>query len=77
MPVYDEKCIKAKVKSFSGVVNTNFGGNKVPKEGVHHTYIACISIDSIMKTEKKNYLQVYLEECKYKIKKIDVWIYRR
>ena len=23
-----------------------------------------------MKTEKKSYLQIYLEECKYKIKKI-------
>ena len=23
-----------------------------------------------MKTEKKSYLQVYLEECKYKVKKI-------
>ena len=25
-----------------------------------------------MKTNKKNYLQVYLEECKYKIKKIEM-----
>ena len=31
----------------------NFGGGKVPKEGVHHTCIACISIDSVRKTEKK------------------------
>ena len=29
----------------------------------------CITIDSVMRMEKKNYLQVYLEECKYKIKK--------
>ena len=26
-------------------------------------------IDSVMRMEKKNYPQVYLEECKYKIKK--------
>ena len=32
--------------------------------------IACITIDSAMKMNKKNYPQVYLEECKYKIKKI-------
>ena len=25
-----------------------------------------------MKIDKKNYLQVYLEECKYKIKKINM-----
>ena len=30
---------------------------------------ACITIDSVMRMEKKNYRQVYLEECKYKIKK--------
>ena len=32
--------------------------------------MVCISIDSVMKMEKNNYPQVYLEECKYKIKKI-------
>ena len=31
--------------------------------------IACINIDSIMRMDKKNYPQVYLEECKYKAKK--------
>ena len=37
---------------------------------MHHTCIACISIDSVMKIEEKNYPQVYLEKCKCKIKKI-------
>ena len=69
MPVYDEKYIKAKVKEFNGAVNTHFLGDKVPKEGVDYTFIACVSIDSVMKIEKKNYPQVYLEECKFKIKK--------
>ena len=70
MPDYDKKYIKAKVREFNGVVNTNFWSDKVPKEGVYHTCIACISIDSVMKMEKKNHQQVYLEECKYEIKKI-------
>ena len=39
----------------------------MPKENGHYTCIACI--DSVMRMEKKNYPQVYLEECKYKIKK--------
>ena len=39
------------------------------KEGVHYTCLACINIDSVIKMDKKNYQQVYLEECKYKIKK--------
>ena len=37
---------------------------------MHYTCIACITIDSLMRIEKKNYPQVYLEECKYKPKKI-------
>ena len=36
---------------------------------MHYTCIACIAIDSVMKIDKKNYLQVYLEQCKYRVKK--------
>ena len=67
MPVYDEKYIKAKVREFSGVIKTNFLGDKIPKESMHYTCIACIAIDSAMKMEKKNYPQVYLEECKHRM----------
>ena len=68
-PVYDEKYIKAKVREFSGVIKTNFLGDKIPKESMHYTCIACITIDSVMRMEKNNYPQVYLEECKYRMKK--------
>ena len=34
-----------------------------------NTCITCITIDSVMRMEKKHYPQVYLEECKYRIKK--------
>ena len=44
----------------------------MPKENMHYTCIACITIDSVMRMEKKNYPQVYLEECKYKIRKIQM-----
>ena len=71
MPVFDEKYIKAKVREFTGVIKTNFLGDEIPKEIVHYTCIACIIIDSFMRMEKKkSYPQVYLEECKYKIRKI-------
>ena len=69
MPVYDEKNIKAKIREFDSVIKTSFLGNKIPKENKHYTCIACITIDSVMRVEKKNYPQVYLEECKYKMKK--------
>ena len=68
-PVCDEKYIKAKVREYNGVIKTNFLSNEVPKEGVHYNCIACINIDSVMKMDKKNQSQVYLEEDKYKIKK--------
>ena len=44
----------------------------VPKENIRYTCIACITIDSVMRMEEKNQLQVYLEECKYRIKKIQM-----
>ena len=39
---------------------------------MHYTCIACITIDSVMRMDKKNHPQVYLEECKYRIKKIQM-----
>ena len=67
-----KKYIKVKVREFDGSIKTNFLGNGVPKENMHYTCIACITIDSVMKIIKKNYPQVYLEEYKYKIKKIQM-----
>ena len=52
----NKNTLKNKVKEFNGVVNTNFSSDKVPKRGVHHTCVACISIesiDSVMKMEKR------------------------
>ena len=71
-PVYDQIYIKAKVREFDGKIETNFLGNKKPKENMHYTYLACITIDSVMKIEKKNYPKVYLEEFKYRVKKIQM-----
>ena len=39
------------------------------KENMHYTCVACITIDFVLRINKKNHPQVYLEECKYKIKK--------
>ena len=37
---------------------------------MHYTYIACITIDSVMRIDKKNHPQVYLEKCKYRVKEM-------
>ena len=50
------------------MIKTNFLGGKIPKGSMHYTCIACITIDSVLRTEKKNYPPVYLEECRYKSK---------
>ena len=68
-PVNDEKYIKAKVTKFGSKIKTNFLGNGAPKENIHYTCIACITIDSVMRIDKKNHPKVYLEECKYRAKK--------
>ena len=36
---------------------------------VNYSCIACITIDSVLTIDKKNHPQVYLKECKYRIKK--------
>ena len=72
MSVSNESYIKVKVREFDGKIKTNFLVNEVPKENMHYTCIACITIDSVMRINKKNYPQVYLEECKYKAKKIQM-----
>ena len=51
------------------MINTLFSGNEIPKERNHYICIAAIYIDSVLRVDKKNYRQVYLEQCKYKIKK--------
>ena len=41
----------------------------MPKESMYYTCIACITVNSVLRINKKNHRQVYLEERKYKIKK--------
>ena len=56
-----------------GVIKTNFLGNDVPKKNMHYTCVACITIDSVMRIDKKNHPQIYLEKCKYRVKKIQMF----
>ena len=69
-PIYENKYLKAKMREFNGDIKTNFLSNGLPKENTYYTCIACITIDSVLRMNKRKYPQVYLEECKYQIKKI-------
>ena len=52
-PIYDQKYLKAKVREFDSVIKTNFLVNDTPKENMLYTCIACITIDSVMRIDKK------------------------
>ena len=68
--IRDDKYILAKLKIFKKKNITTFNNNNiVPTEKNHYICIPAIDIDSVLKIDKKAYLQAYLEECKYKLKK--------
>ena len=58
------------------MIKKNFLGNGSPKENMHYTCIACITIDSVMKMDKKYFPQAYLEECKYYKENTNAKIYQ-
>ena len=49
--------------------STYFPKDELPNERNHYICIAAICIDSVLKVERKKFPQVYLEQCKYKLKK--------
>ena len=53
LPVYDKKYLKTKVRRYEDMIKTNLLGNGMPKENMHYACIACITIDSVMKMDKK------------------------
>ena len=69
IPADNEKYIKAKVKDFIDVVNTNFWAEKYQRRHSSHLNCLCKYWFCYENGRKKDYLEVYLEECKYKIKK--------
>ena len=71
--IYDQTYLKAKVREFNDVRKTNcLGNDNMQKENMHYTFIACRTIDSVMRMDKKTHSQVYLEEWKFRIKKMQM-----
>ena len=50
-------------------VNKNFQGKKVPKENASYKCLSLITLDSVVRVNKKYYPETFLEECKYVIRK--------
>ena len=69
-PVRDDIYLVAKLKIFNKINRTTFNNNiYIPMERNHYICIPVTDIDSVLKIDKRAYPQVYLEQCKYKLKK--------
>ena len=71
-PVYNNKYINTKIRSYNNDIKTNFHdidnkNNKLPEKSKPYRRMSLISLDSIIKINKKYYPQTLLQECVYKI----------
>ena len=69
LPVYDDRYIKTKIRTYGGKVYSNFCSLNVPENDIECQSFTVISIGSLLVYEIKYYLQVYLDNCAYKIAK--------
>ena len=66
-PVFVVMYIKTKIKTYGNNVYTNFCGLSVPEDGVECKSLTVISSDSLLVYDSKCYLQVYIDNCPYRI----------
>ena len=59
--VYNEKYLKAKIKSYNGIININFHNYKIPKESFQFICLSVILIHSVFRTGENYYPQVFLK----------------
>ena len=67
LPVFDDRYIKTKIRTYGDKVYTNFRGINVPEDDIECESLTVISIDSLLVYESKYYLQVYLDSSACKI----------
>ena len=60
LPDYDDRYIKAKIKTYDDKVYTNIRGLNVPEDGVKCEYFTIISIDALLVYEKKTIVLIKL-----------------
>ena len=63
-PVYNEKCLKAKRKSYNGEINTNFHNNKIPKENSKFICLSVILTSSDFRRMKNVNMLLKTKRCK-------------
>ena len=77
-PIYNNKYINTKIRSYNNDIKTNFCNidnkkNKLPEKNELYKCMSLISLDFIIKINKKYYPQTLLQEYVYKLinKKIE------
>ena len=70
-PIYNNKYINTKIRSYNNDIITNFRNignknNKLPEKNKPYKCVSLISLDSIIKFNKKYYPQTLLQESVYK-----------
>ena len=71
-PVYKDKYINTKIRSYNNDIITNFHktdnkNNKLPEENKLYKCVSLMPLDSIIKIDKKYYPQTLLQEYVYKV----------
>ena len=59
-PVCEYIYLKPKVREYKGEIKTNFLNNGKPKESIHYSCIACITIDSVINFDKKKIIRMFI-----------------
>ena len=68
LPVYDNRYYKKnKLRTYDDKIYTNLWGLNVPEDLIECKFVTVISIDSLLVYDNKYYLQVYLDNCTFKI----------
>ena len=67
LPVCNNKQIKTKMRTFGNKIYANFRNLNLPKHDIEYESFTVISIDSLLVCNEKYYLQVFLNNCAYKI----------
>ena len=61
-----DKYLKTKIKRYEDRVNTDFQGKEVPTENALYDCLSLITLDSVVRVNKKYFPQTFLEDFKYK-----------
>ena len=68
-PVYNDKCIRTKIKNYNNKIYANFHDFEIPKDNEYCTCSSLILLGFVIKIDNNYQSQIFLEESKYAKKK--------